>query len=68
MFKYIVFTTTFVLFLLEALLHYNIGRYEEAEGIKFYFPDMKETIALVAVLIVFSVANSLCADYLTKGR
>jgi hypothetical protein len=66
MFKYVVFTTTFVLFLLEALLHYNIGRYEESEGIKFYFPDLKETVALVAVLIVFSLANSFCVNCLTK--
>jgi hypothetical protein len=66
MFSYIVFATTFVLFLLEAILHYNIGRYEENEGIKFYLPDKKEFIALVAVLIVFSIANSLCANYLTK--
>ena len=66
MFNYIIFSTTFVLFLLEAILHYNIGRYEESVGIKFYLPDMKEFIALVAVLIVFSVANSLCSNYLAK--
>jgi hypothetical protein len=66
MFKYIVFTTTFVLFLLEALLHYNIGRYEEKEGIKFYLPDKKEFAALVGVLIIFSIANSVCANYFTK--
>ena len=66
MFKYIIFTTTFILFLMEALLHYNIGRYEEKDGIIFYLPDMKETVALVAVLLVFSIANSLCANYLIK--
>ena len=66
MFSYIVFTTTFVLFLLEALLHYNIGRYEETDGIKLYLPSKKEFAALVGVLIVFSIANSLCANYLSK--
>ena len=66
MFNYIVFVTTFVLFLLEAIIHYNIGRYDENDGIKFYLPDKKEFIALVVVLIVFSVANSICANYLSK--
>jgi len=66
MFKYIVFVTTFILFFIEALLHYNIGRYEEKDGFKFYFPDLKETVALVAVLIVFSLINSYLADYLSK--
>jgi hypothetical protein len=66
MFKYIVFTTTFVLFLLEAILHYNIGKYTEEDGIKLYLPTFKEMVAIIAVLVVFAAANSWCADYLTK--
>jgi hypothetical protein len=66
MFKCAVFLSTFVLFLLEAFLHYNIGRYEEKDGMKLYLPDFKESVAIVGVLIVFSVANSVCADYLSK--
>ena len=51
---------------MEAILHYNIGRHEEEYGIKLYFPDIKETIAIVGVLIVFSIANACCVDYVSK--
>ena len=52
--------------LLEAILHYNIGKYTEEDGIKLYLPTFKEMVAIIAVLVIFAAANSWCADYLSK--
>lgn len=64
--KSVIFFTTFVLFLLEAMFHFCIGKAENGEKGYIHWPNCKEWIQIVVVLFVFSVANSYCADVLDK--
>ena len=64
--KSVIFFTTFILFLLEAILHFCIGKSNEGENGYIHWPTCKEWGAIVGVLFVFSVANSYCADMLNK--
>lgn len=58
----IVFLVTFVLFTIEALLHYNYGH--EAE--KFVFPDMKTFIEMISIVFIFSLLTSYTVKFLHK--
>ena len=65
--KSVIFFTTFVLFLLEALFHYCIGKADHGDKGYIHWPTCKEWIQIVGVLLVFSVANSYFADVLDKS-
>jgi hypothetical protein len=64
--KSVIFFTTFILFLLEAMFHFCIGKAENGEKGYIHWPNCKEWIQIVGVLFVFSLANSYCADVLDK--
>lgn len=53
---------TFFLFLLEALIHYNIGNKSD----KFIWPNKKEWTYILITLFVFSYINSATISYLSK--
>ena len=65
--KSVIFFTTFILFLLEALFHYCIGKADDGEKGYIHWPNCKEWVQIVGVLLVFSVANSYFADVLDKS-
>jgi preprotein translocase subunit SecE len=65
--KSVIFFTTFILFLLEALFHFCIGKADDGERGYIHWPTCKEWIQIVSVLLVFSVANSYFADVLDKS-
>ena len=51
----IIISVTFVLFLLEAIIHYNIGvrsNNDKVEGIKF--PQPKELLQIIITVFIFS--------------
>lgn len=62
----VIFFTTFVLFLLEAILHFCIGKSDNGEKGYIHWPNCKEWMQIVGVLFVFSIANSYSADMLNK--
>ena len=65
--KSVIFFTTFILFLIEALFHFWIGKSDHGKNGYIHMPTCKELSAIVGVLFVFSVANSFCADILNKA-
>ena len=60
--KMIVFVTTFILFFIEAILHYNIGRRED----KFVWPSKKELLEIALTVGGFSFVNSFIVDFLER--
>ena len=65
--KSVIFFTTFVLFLIDALFHFWIGKSDHGKNGWIHLPTCQELVAIVGVLFVFSVANSYCADVLNKA-
>jgi ABC-type antimicrobial peptide transport system permease subunit len=65
--KIIIITfTTFILFLIEALFHFNIGKNGHKIHKKFeiVFPTKQEMAYIVGVLAVFSICNGLISHFL----
>jgi len=65
--KIIIITfTTFILFLIEALFHFNIGKngHQIHKKFEIIFPTKKEMAYMVGVLAVFSILNGLISQYL----
>ena len=51
----IVFFTTFVLFICEAVIHYTIGHQKK----KFVWPSGKEILKIFGIVGIFSLVNSV---------
>ncbi len=64
--KSVIFFTTFVLFFLEAMFHFCIGKSDNGEKGYIHWPNCKEWIQIVGVLLVFSLLNSYSAEALNK--
>ncbi len=58
----IVFSTTFALFLFEAIIHYNIGYPAK----KFVWPSGKEILKIMGIVGIFSLVNSILVGELKK--
>lgn len=58
----IVFITTFILFSIEALLHYNIGH----EDSNFVFPNINELCTILITVTFFSFLNSIAVSIISK--
>ena len=56
--EYIIFFSTFSVFIFETLLHFMIGKH------KIVLPETKETIQITIVVVVFSLINALLSKYL----
>ena len=50
-----VFFTTFILFVLEAIIHYNIGY----PGGKYVWPSGKEILKIFGIVGIFSLVNAV---------
>ena len=60
-FKYAVFISTFCVFLLEGLFHYNIGK----SGLtNFKFPGLYDLCKIVLILTLFSIINAYISKFL----
>jgi hypothetical protein len=59
----IVFTVTFTLFLIEALLHYNYGKDDYSQ---FHLPTTKEFLQIGVTVFIFSFLNSFILRQLAK--
>ncbi len=60
-FKYAVFLSTFFVFLLEGLFHYNVGK----TGLRsLCFPNKYDLCKIVLILIFFSMLNAYISKYL----
>lgn len=65
---YAVFIVTFILFFIEALLHFNVGCRSNDDkcesrksinlGFHLYMPDKQELIEIITILTIFSTLNS----------
>jgi len=67
-FKYAVFISTFFIFLIEAILHYNVGK----NGLhSCKLPNYCDMFKIIGILIIFSMANAFFSkfifDYNKKG-
>lgn len=64
--------TTFALFMIEAILHYNMGKNytknngEDEKG-DFQLPDKKELLKLSLVVGIFSVMNGVIINEVKKS-
>lgn len=60
-FKYAVFLSTFFVFLLEGLFHYNVGK----SGLRsLCLPNKYDMCKIVLILIFFSMLNVYISKYL----
>lgn len=60
-FKYAVFLSTFFVFLLEGLFHYNVGK----TGLRsLCLPNKYDLCKIVLILIFFSMLNAYISKYL----
>ena len=60
-FKYAVFLSTFFVFLLESLFHYNVGK----SGLRsLCLPNKYDMCKIVLILIFFSMLNVYISKYL----
>lgn len=66
--KNIVFLTTFGLFTLEAMFHYNIGANgkEEDGKLDFHLPNKEQWVKLLVTVGVFSYINSVVVNKMLK--
>ncbi len=58
----IVFITTFILFTIEAFLHYNIGH----ESKEIVYPNQKEIMSILITVFIFSYLNSIAVKVVSK--
>jgi len=62
--------TTFSLFMVEAIMHYNLGKddcpCDEAKKEKKFLPPTKSLVHLALIVGVFSVINGVVVDSIKK--
>ena len=58
--EYIVFISTTIVFSVEALIHFMIGKH------KLILPNYTETFQIVIAVILFSIINALLSKYILK--
>lgn len=65
----LVFLTTFSIFTLEAMFHYNYGKggKKEGEGLDFHLPEKKDWLRIIATVAVFSYLNAKLLNYLREN-
>ena len=59
--QYVVFFSTLFIFVIEAIIHYNIGRNHLT---RFEMPNLYDIIKIVIVVAFFSLLNTLLISYL----
>mgnify|MGYP003626537479 CR=1 FL=1 len=62
----LVMGVTFVFFMAEALLHYQLGAWQDDGPIQFpqwTWPDKKDLVSIVAIVGIFSYLSAKVIDY-----
>lgn len=66
---------TFIIFFMEALIHFNIGKNGEtkshkyidiSDNIKIHIPDKNEILGIFITVLIFSSISGLLSAYLIK--
>ena len=55
--NYLVTAVTFVIFFVEAMMHYNIGINAGKKNFYVQFPKLRDLVRILSVLAVFSCLN-----------
>ena len=65
----LVFLTTFSIFTLEAMFHYNYGKggKKEWDGLDFHLPEKKDLLRIIGTVAVFSYLNAKLLNYLREN-
>ncbi len=63
---YIAFLVTFVTFLVEALLHYNVGKHGAIDLKHLEWPSGQEMWDIVKVLAIFSAINAYLIPFVSS--
>ena len=68
--KFVVITLiTFIIFFIEALLHFNIGKNGNDYGneyVKFHIPEFHEFIKIGIIVLIFSSLSGVVSSYIIK--
>jgi hypothetical protein len=59
--------TTFVLFMAEAIIHFNMGKNYKEQPTPFKLPDTKELIKVSLIVGIFSVMNGVIINEIKKS-
>lgn len=60
------YLVTFVVFLMEAFLHFNLGKYGSISLSQLSLPDKQEMFDIIKVLAVFSAINAYLVPIVTE--
>ena len=64
----LVTSVTFIIFMIEALFHFNIGRNGDLAKYGFKLPDSKEFLYIVTIVGLFSVLNGFVINCLQNSK
>ena len=62
----ITFLATYTMFMVEAVMHYNMGVHKDSSEKGFVMPPKKDLMKLAAITGVFSKLNGLVISEITK--
>ncbi len=62
--NYLVTAVTFVIFFVEAMMHYNIGINAGKKKFNVRFPKLRDLLRILSVLAVFSCVNGYIVSLL----
>jgi hypothetical protein len=57
---------TFILFYIEAIIHYNIGKNGKNKIFHLDIPDKKELLNIALIILFFSIINGLISGFILK--
>jgi len=60
------FTAFVILNTFENILHYNIGRLSEKKNIQFYYPNRKDLVRIIIIMVIFGTLQALLTGYIEK--
>jgi len=61
--KYVVFVSTFCIFFIEAIIHYNIGNNKLSQ---LSFPSKDDLLKIIITLFIFSIINAYVSKFFYK--
>lgn len=62
----VTFAVTFSMFMVEAIMHYNMGVHKNSDEKDFVLPPRKDLIKLALITGTFSILNGLVVNELSK--
>jgi hypothetical protein len=62
----VTFAVTFSMFMVEAIMHFNMGVHKDSDEKDFVLPPRKDLIKLAVITGAFSILNGLVVNELSK--